>query len=117
MIDTLIENHIPELFQKLEAAVSRFITNTAGDIGDRARSSMRNAPRPSIPGGPPAVRTGRYLAGIEAIAKSSLEAKVGASAVYAPILEYGLDRPLWGRTVTEILPTLDARLAAEISGI
>jgi hypothetical protein len=117
MIDTRIENHIPELFQKLEAAVSRFITASAGDMGEKARSLMRAAPRPSLPGGPPAVRSGRYLGSIEAINKSSLEARVGASVPYAPVLEYGLDRPLWGRTLVETLPTLDARLAAEISAL
>lgn len=115
MIDTRIENHTPELFQKLEAAVSRFITTSAGDIGERARSLMKGAPRPSVPGGPPAVRSGRYLSGIEVISRGSLEAKVGASAAYAPILENGLDRPLWGKTLTEILPVLETRLAAEIA--
>lgn len=125
MLDVRIENHLPELFQKLEAAVSRFVQGTAADIGEKARSAMGGprsgrlygSHRASAPGEAPASRTGKYLSGIQVIADSSLEARVGASAPYAPILEYGLNRPLWGRTLTEVLPTLEARLADEIAGV
>lgn len=125
MIETRIENHIPELFQKLEAAVSRFVQTTAGEIAGAAATSM-TAPksgrmygshRASAPGESPASRSGRYLAGIEVIKTGTLEAKVGARAPYAPILENELNRPLWNKTLAEILPTLDGRLADAIRGI
>ena len=60
---------------------------------------------------------GQYLSSIEVLEGSSLEAKVGASVPYAPILEYGLDRPLWSKVLTEMLPTLEAKLADEIAGL
>ena len=125
MIETRIENHIPELFQKLEAAVSRFVQTSAADLGEAARVAM-GGPRSgrlygshqaSAPGEPPASRSGKYLSGIEVLEGSSLEAKVGASVPYAPILEYGLNRPLWSKVLTEMLPTLEAKLADEIAGL
>lgn len=125
MLILRVDDHTPELFQKLEAAVSRSIKGAADDAAEVAKTSMR-APksgriygrhRASAPGESPASRTGRYLSGIEVVEQSSLEAKVGASAEYGPLLEYGLDRPLWQQTLTEILPNLEDRLASEISTI
>jgi len=125
MINTQSENKTPELFQKLEAAVSRFITATAGEIAGSARASMKTPKsgrlygthRASAPGESPASMSGRYIDSIRIIQASSLEAKVGASVPYAPVLEYGLGRPLWGRTLVEILPVIETRLAAEIAGL
>jgi len=117
MIDLKFENQAPELFQKLEAAVARFIKAGAGQTADHARRSMRSAPRPSRPGGPPAVGSGEYLASIAVVQQSSLEAKVGASVEYAPIFEYELNRPLWGKTLVEVLPTMDEMLKREIAAI
>jgi hypothetical protein len=125
MLDIKVDNKIPELFQKLEAAVSRFVQTSAADLGDAARAAM-GGPRSgrlygshqaSAPGEPPASRSGKYLSGIEILEGSSLEAKVGASVSYAPILEYGLNRPLWSKVLTEALPTLETKLADEIAGL
>ena len=125
MIDVKIDNKIPELFQKLEAAVSRFVQTTAEEMAGAARAAltgpksgrMYGRHRASAPGESPASRSGRYLAGIQVIQAGSLEAKVGASVPYAPILENEMNRPLWNRTLAEILPTLDGRLADAISEI
>lgn len=125
MLDVKIDNKIPELFQKLEAAVSRFVQTSAAGIGEAAKTAM-GGPRSgrlygshqaSAPGEPPASRSGKYLSSIEVLEGSSLEAKVGASVSYAPILEYGLNRPLWSKVLTEVLPTLEAKLADEIAGL
>ena len=125
MIEIRIENNIPELFQKLEAAVSRFVQTSAADIGEAARAAM-NAPksgrlygahRASAQGEAPASRSGKYLSSIEVLKGASLEAMVGVSVPYAPILEYGLNRPLWSRVLTEKLPTLEAKLDDEIAGL
>jgi phage gpG-like protein len=124
MIETRIGNHIPELFQKLEAAVSRFAQTSAAGIREAARVAM-NAPksgrfygahRASAPGEAPASRSGKYLSSIEVL-EGSLEAKVGVSVPYAPVLEYGLNRPLWSNIPTQMLPTLEARLDDEIAGL
>jgi hypothetical protein len=125
MIEFTVEDHTPELFQKLEAAVSRFITSSAEAIAASARDKMKGSRsgrfygthRASAPGESPASFSGRYIGSIAVINKSSLETKVGASVPYAPILENGMDRPLWGKTLTEILPVLETRLGAEIAGI
>jgi len=126
MIETRVENHIPELFAKLETAVSRFVqTTAAGEITGSVRAAMTGpksgrlygSHRASAPGESPASRSGRYLAGIEVIRISTLEAKVGARVPYAPILENEMNRPLWNKTMAEILPTLDGRLSDAIAGI
>lgn len=125
MLDLRIDDRTPELFQKLEAAVSRFIQSAADNAAEVAKTSMREPKsgrtygnhRASAPGESPASHSGRYLSGIEVIMQSSLEVKVGASAEYGMLLEYGMDRPLWQNTLTEILPTLEQRLASEISAI
>jgi hypothetical protein len=125
MIETRIENHIPELFQKLEAAVSRFVQTSAADIGEAARIAMGGprsgrlygSHRASAPGEPPATHSGKYLSSIGVLEGASLEAKVGAGVSYAPILEYGLNRPLWSKVLTEMLPTLEVKLDDEIAGI
>jgi hypothetical protein len=125
MIETRVENHIPELFQKLEAAVSRFVQTSAADIAEAARIAMGGprsgrlygSHRASAPGEPPASRSGKYLSSIEVLEGASLEAKVAVGVSYAPILEYGLNRPLWGKVLTEKLPTLEARLDDEIAGL
>jgi len=125
MLDVKIDNKIPELFQKLEAAVSRFVQTSAADIGEAARVAM-NAPksgrfygahRASAPGEAPASRSGKYLSSIEVLEGASLEAMVGVNVPYAPVLEYGLNRPLWGRVLTEKLPTLETKLDDEIAGL
>jgi phage gpG-like protein len=125
MIETRIKNHIPELFQKLESAVSRFVQTSAAEIGEAARAAMGGprsgrlygTHRASAPGEAPANRSGKYLSSIEVLKGASLEAMVGASVPYAPILEYGLNRPLWNKVLTEKLPTLEAKLDDEIAGL
>jgi hypothetical protein len=115
MIDVSVSGKTPELFQKLEAAVSRIIRAHAEATAEMARSLMRGAPRPSLAGGPPAVRSGKYLESIGVIRENSLEAKVGASAEYAAFVEK--ERPLWGMALKEVLPTLEERLARELAAI
>jgi hypothetical protein len=117
MISTRFQNSSPELFQKLESAVARVVKAVADEAAEKARGMMKGAPKPSSPGGPPAIRTGRYLAAIDVINTSTLEARVGAGVPYAPVLEYGMDRPMWGPVLSEMLPTLEQRLTDELSRI
>jgi hypothetical protein len=125
MLDVKIDNKIPELFQKLEAAVSRFAQTSAADIGEAARAAMGGprsgrlygSHRASAPGESPASRSGKYISSIEVLEGASLEAKVGVNVPYAPVLEYGLNRPLWSKVLTQVLPTLDAKLNDEIAGL
>ena len=129
-----VKDKTPELFQKLQAAISRFVRKAAGYIEGEIKSSMaepksgRSYPRgkdethvASAPGESPAVDSSNLIGSIAPIFENSLEALVGAAVEYAQFLEFGTSqmaqRPVWEKTVEESLPTLEAFLASEIKAI
>lgn len=131
MIRVKVENKTPELMQKLEGAVSRFVRKSALYIEGETKSSMaepksgreykRKAGKvhvASAPGESPGNDSSNYTGTIQPIFESTLEAKIGTPVEYAGFLEEGTDnmeaRPLWETTVEEVLPTLEILLANEI---
>lgn len=128
-IRVTVEDRTPELFQKLEAAIGRFVRKGIGFMDDRVRASMGEPKtgrqygkhRASAPGESPAIDSGNLVGSIQQIFPSTLEALVGTPVEYAIFLEQGTSRmaarPLWEKTRTESLPTLEGLLDAEIAGI
>lgn len=125
-----VENRTPELMQKLESAIGRFVVKGAGYVEGQLKRSMaepksgRRYPRgkqsyhiASAPGESPAVDSGN-LTGSIAIESLGLEARVGTAVKYAPYLETGTSRmaarPLWETEATKALPTLEKMLQTEI---
>lgn len=133
-ISITVKDKTPELFQKMEKAVSRFIRKGAFYIQGRLPTSMAEPksgkayPRgkegvhiASAPGESPAVDSGNLTGSISVLIENSLEAKIGTPVEYALYLEEGTSRmaarPLWERTAKESLPTLETILQAEIRGV
>lgn len=131
MIRVKVDNKTPELMQKLEGAVSRFVRKGAAYIEGEAKSSMAETKSgeeyerkggkvhvASAPGESPANDSSNYTGTIQPIFESTLEAKIGTPVEYANYLEEGTEnmeeRPLWEKTVEEVLPTLETLLANEI---
>lgn len=129
-----VKDQTPELFQKLEKAISRFVRKGASHIEGEIKSSMAEPksgatyPRgedkthtASAPGESPAVDSSNLIGSISLIIENSLEAKVGTPVEYAEYLEDGTSkmepRPVWEKTAEESLPTLEALLAREIKAI
>ena len=147
MIGIIVEDKSPELFGKLQQAVSRFQRRGILHIEGEIKSSMaepksgnvypRGADSEHIASAPdesPAVDSSNLIGspipqivstigetGIASIIPNTLEAKLGTQVEYAAYLEDGTDnmeaRPVWERTVQEELPTLERLLAFEIEGI
>lgn len=73
----------------------------------------------SAPGEAPAVDTGTLIGSIQMVQESTLTAKVGTAVEYASYLEIGTrkmqPRPVWRKTVDDLLPTLTALLQSELS--
>ncbi len=130
MIRITVDNDVPELMDKVQAAVSRFVRKGALHIEGEIKSSMaepksgraskrgENEHIASAPGESPAVDSSNYIGSVNTIFENSLEAKVGTPVDYALYLEEGTEsiepRPLWQKTVTEVLPTLETLLEVEI---
>jgi len=134
MISVRVKDRTPELFQKLEKAVGRFVRKGALYIEGQLKSSMAepksgNAyPRgkegthiASAPGESPAVDSGNLIGSITVLMESTLEAKIGTPVEYSIWLEESTERmaqrPLWERTAKESLPTLESMLATEVRGV
>lgn len=125
-IKITIEDHTPELFQKLEAGIGRFVVKGAsyvkgqlqGDMAKPKSGKLYGRHRASAPGESPAVDSSNLITSIAVILENSLEAKIGTPVEYALFLETGTSRmgarPLWDRVAKESLPTLDTMLAKEI---
>lgn len=130
-ISITVKDNTPELFQKLEAALGRFVRKGAAVIEGRLAASMAepksgNAYKrgkegvhiASAPGESPAVDSGNLLGSIHTEFEAQLTARIGTPVEYARYLEDGtirMDaRPLWERTAREELPTLEAILKAEV---
>lgn len=120
------QDRTPELMQKLDAAIGRFVVKGAAYIEGSLKISMAEAKSgkaygkhiASAPGESPAVDSSNLTGSITTIMESSLEAKVGTPVEYALYLEDGTSkmeaRPLWERTAKDSLPTLENMLKAEI---
>lgn len=134
MIEIRVKDDTPELFQKLERAMGRFVRKGAGYIEGQLKSSMAESKSgkaykrgkedvhiASAPGESPAVDSGNLTNSIAMIMENSLEAKIGTPVEYALYLEEGTSRmeqrPLWEKTAKDSLPTLEKMLAAEIRGV
>lgn len=134
MIRITVDNNVPELTDKLQAAVGRFIRKGAFHIEGEIKSSMAEPKSgkayrrkndkvhiASAPGESPGVDSSNLLGSTQTITRNSLEAKVGTEVEYAQYLEFGTSRmaqrPVWEKTVQEVLPTLEKILEGEIRQI
>ncbi len=105
MITITVKDRSPELMQKLNAAITRFVAKGVTYIHGQMVLSM-NEPKTgreydrgkdgvhvaSAPGESPAVDSSNYVGSLQIIA-NSLEAKVGTPIEYAPMLEEGTSAP------------------------
>lgn len=131
MIRVTVDDDTPELFGKLEKAISRFVRKGITHIEGEIKSSIAEPKSgleykrgdkvhvASAPGESPASDSSNYLNSIgPAIFESTLEAKVGTPLEYPIYLEEETEdiaeRPLWEKTQQEVLPTLETLLANEI---
>src|SRR5437868_4634767 len=123
----ITEDKTPELLQKLEAAIGRFVVKGAAYIEGQLKSSMAEPKSgkaygkhvASAPGESPAVDSSNLTNSIATlIAANRLEAKIGTPVDYSLFLEEGTSkmaaRPLWEKTANDSLPTLENILRAEI---
>lgn len=129
MIEIEVKDRTPELMQKVEAAIGRFIRKGIAYLDGQLKSSMAEPKSgrsygdhiASAPGESPAVHSGNLTNSIVEIFPSTLEGLVGTPVEYAGYLEDGTDRmdarPLWERERKEALPTLEKMLANEIDGL
>ena len=134
MIRIEAEDDTPELFAKLEKAISRFIRKGVTHIEGELKSSIaepksgRKYKRKggkthvaSAPGESPASDSSDYINSIGPPIFETLEGKVGTPLEYPVYLEEGTstiaERPLWAQTAHDVLPTLEALLASEIGTI
>lgn len=133
MITIRVRNATPELMQKLQAGVSRFIRKGAHYVEGKLKSSMaepksgRTYKRgkdgthvASAPGESPAVDSSSYINDLKPVFENSLEARIGTVLDYPVLLEEGTPggmiapRPLWNKTLVDVLPTLETLLEAEL---
>lgn len=130
----ITRDRTPELMQKLDAAIGRFVRKGAGYIEGELKTSMTAAKSgkqykrgkdgihiASAPGESPAVDSSNLIGSIQQIFPSTLEAKIGTNVEYAVMLEAGTSRmaarPLWEKTAKDALPTLEKMLAEEVKGV
>lgn len=128
-ISVTVKDRTPELMQKLEAAIGRFVRKGVLFLGGQVKAKMAEPKtgrmygthRASAPGEAPAVDSSNLIGSITEIFPSTLEGMVGTNVEYAIYLEQGTSRmaarPVWEKTRTESLPTLEQMLDAEIAGI
>ena len=127
-----VKDRTPELLQKLDAAIGRFVVKGAAYIEGEVKSSMAEAKTgrayrrgkgsthiASAPGESPAIDSSNLVGSIETIISANrLEAKIGTPVEYGHYLETGTEnmeaRPVWEPEAREALPTLERMLKAEI---
>lgn len=133
-IQVAIDDKTPELMQKFESAIKRFVREAAGHIEGqlilqkntpktgRIYKRRKKAPhQASAPGESPASDSPNlYPSIISVIEANSFEALIGTPVEYAVYLEQGTDtmepRPLWAKTVLDSLPTLNRMLEHATGG-
>lgn len=132
MIEVIVTDGSPELFGKLQEAVSRFQRKSVLFIESEVKTSMAEPKSgneykrgesvhiASAPGESPANDSSNLTGTIQPFF-DTLEAKVGTPVEYAEYLEDGTEnmeaRPGWSNVLQESLPTLENLLAYEIKGI
>ena len=127
-----VKDRTPELMQKLDAAIGRFVVKGAVYIEGQLKASMAEPKTgqaykrgkegvhiASAPGESPAVDSSNLTGSIATVMASSLEARIGTPVDYAAMLETGTSRmaarPLWEKTASDSLPTLETILRAEVA--
>lgn len=128
-ITITVKDKTPELFSKLDKAISRFVGRAAEYIEGEVRDSMAQGKSgrhygdhiASAPGESPAIDSQNLTNSIQVIIENNgLMARVGTVVEYAPWLEDGTSRmaarPVWEVERIESLPTLEKMLAEEIGG-
>ena len=125
-IEITVKDETPELLQKVNAAIGRWVRKAAAYVEGQLKSSMAEPKTgrrygdhiASAPGESPAVDSGNLTGSITQIFPSTLEARVGTPVEYALYLEDGTNkmaaRPLWQKTASESLPTLEKMLKDEL---
>lgn len=125
-IEITVKDETPELLQKVNAAIGRWVRKAAAYVEGQLKSSMAEPKTgrrygdhiASAPGESPAVDSGNMTGSITQIFPSTLEARVGTPVEYALYLEDGTNkmaaRPLWQKTASESLPTLEKMLKDEL---
>lgn len=96
-INVSINDRTPELFQKLQSGVEKFVQDGADYIEDQLKTSMAEPKHgnrygthvASAPGESPAVDSGNLTGSIDIVQANTLEAKIGTPVEYAPYLEDG----------------------------
>ena len=133
-INITVKDKTPELMQKLDAAIGRFVRKAAGFVqgqlileknkrksGKIYRRGKSGTHQASAPGESPATDSANLYPSIAIIAENSLETRIGTPVEYAPYLEEGTARmaarPLWAPVAKGSLPTLEAMLRTEIQGV
>lgn len=131
-ISITVKDTTPELLQKLDAAIGRFVVKGAAYVEGQLKveGSKAKSGRPyqrgesvhiaSAPGESPASDSSNLYGSIDTIvAINRLEAKIGTPVEYAIYLEDpdGLNRPLWEATAKASLPTLEKILDDEVGKI
>jgi len=124
-----VKDNSPELLQKVMVAVGRFVRKAAFFIEGQIKTSMAAAKHghqygahvASAPGESPAIDSSNLVGSIHTIFPSTLEAKIGTPVAYAAFLESGTSRmaarPVWQKTVSENLPTLESLLRQEVHAL
>jgi hypothetical protein len=128
-----VQDKTPELMQKMQAAIERFVADGADYIEGQLKAELDKAKSgkaykrksrehiASAPGESPATDSDNLKDSITIILENSLEAKIGTPVEYALLLEDGTPggqmapRPLWAATANSSLPTLENMLHNEIA--
>ena len=122
-----IEDHTPELMQKLTSQLGDFVITGARYIEGQVKAAMLTAKHgrrygthtASAPGEAPADDTGNLVSSIDVLERSSLEAVIGTPVEYSRYLEEGTSRmaarPMWDKTARDSVPTLEKLLASAVA--
>lgn len=128
MIKITVNDQTPELMQKVEKAISRFVRKGALYIEGELKSSMAEAKSgtqrgthvASAAGESPAIDSSNFIGSIQ-IENAVLESKIGTPLEYPVYLEYGTGnmaaRPLWQKTRDDAIPVLETLLENELAAI
>ena len=120
MADVRSTNRFPVIAANMRPAAHQLVQATCANIFHRVVASMSDKNPPSLPGTPPAVRTGYLRASYNYKMMSELVGVVYATADYAPHLEFGTifmaARPALGPAVNEEKPKFLAALRVLMAG-